>query len=242
MTQASGPFEPRVLGTLALAGLAALDATPVAQLLLSQPLVTATALGALWGDWQTAFEVGLVLQILAATTLPIGARTPEDYASGGVIGAGVALMAASHQPFAMYREGCAMIGVVAGLVSAVLGVALIKWQRRRHEGLSRWAEAMLREGHEGALAAAHRAAIVLAFAIGVTYCALWLAISVPFVTALAEHHSLRLSRAWTLAEPLWLGLGLAQLLHAFLERRLSRAAIYGVALVAAWLILIMGMP
>ena len=58
----------------------------MAQTLLSQPLVTATALGALWGDWLTAFEVGLVLQILAASTLPLGARTPEDYATGGVIG------------------------------------------------------------------------------------------------------------------------------------------------------------
>ena len=242
MTSLHGPFDPRVLGTLALAGIAALDATPVAQLLLSQPLVTATALGALWGDWTTAFQVGLVLQILAASTLPIGARTPEDYASGGVIGAGVAIIAANHQPFAMYRESCAMLGVVAGLVSAMLGVLLIKWQRRRHEGLSRWAEAMLRDGHEGSLAAAHRAAIVLSFAIGVTYCALWLALVTPLVATLAEHHSLRLARAWTLAEPLWLGLGLAQLLHAFLERRLARAAVFGVALVAAWLILIMGMP
>ena len=38
------------LATVALGGVAALDAEPVAQTLLSQPLVTATVLGYLWGD------------------------------------------------------------------------------------------------------------------------------------------------------------------------------------------------
>jgi len=85
------------VGTLAVGGLAALDGTPVAQTLASQPLVTATILGALWGDWSTALGVGVVLQILAASTLPIGARTPEDYSVGGVVGAGVALTIAARR-------------------------------------------------------------------------------------------------------------------------------------------------
>jgi mannose/fructose/N-acetylgalactosamine-specific phosphotransferase system component IIC len=58
----------------------------------SQPLITATLLGLIWGDWATAITVGTVLQILAASTLPIGARSPEDYAVGGVAGTGAALL------------------------------------------------------------------------------------------------------------------------------------------------------
>ena len=81
------------VGTLVVGGLAALDGTPVAQTLASQPLVTATILGALWGDWSTALGVGVVLQILAASTLPIGARTPEDYSVGGVVGAWLVIVA-----------------------------------------------------------------------------------------------------------------------------------------------------
>ncbi|HTM58484.1 MAG TPA: PTS sugar transporter subunit IIC [Candidatus Udaeobacter sp.] len=236
-----GLVDFRVLATLAVAGIAVLDATPVAQTLISQPLVTAAALGAVWGDWRTALEVGLVLQILSAATLPLGARTPEDYASGGVIGVAIALMAATLHPFEMVREACAMIGVVIGLVASILGVALLKWQRRRNEGLSRWCEEALAAGHEGALAAAHRAAIVLSFAIGVAYCAAWLALS-PWIAKLTSVESLRLAHAWNLAQPLWLGLGVAQLLHAFVQRRLGRAALYGMALVAAWLVLMVGTP
>ena len=75
---ATGPDGPgpdrravslQVFATLLLGGVAVLDATPVAQTLLSQPLVTATLLGALWGEWRVALEVGVVLQILAASTL-----------------------------------------------------------------------------------------------------------------------------------------------------------------------------
>jgi mannose/fructose/N-acetylgalactosamine-specific phosphotransferase system component IIC len=43
-----------LLLVLLIAGLAAVDATPFAQTLASQPLVTATVLGAVFGDWRTA--------------------------------------------------------------------------------------------------------------------------------------------------------------------------------------------
>jgi mannose/fructose/N-acetylgalactosamine-specific phosphotransferase system component IIC len=229
----------RILGTLLIGGIAALDATPVGQTLLSQPLITAAFLGALWGDWRTALEVGLLLQVLAASTLPIGARTPEDYATGGVIGTALALMLARHQPFEMYRQGCALLGCIAGMLSAVLGSSLLKWQRRSNEGLSRWCEEQLRAGNEGALAAAHRAAIVLSFSIGLAWCALWLGAGLPLLTHLAAGDSLRLSRAWGLAQPLCLGLGLAQMLNVFMKRRLGRSVLFAVSLIGTWLLLML---
>ena len=102
--------------TLLLGGLAALDATPVAQTFLSQPLVTGTLLGAVWGDWEVALEVAIVLQLLAASTVPVGARTPEDFAVGGVVGVGTALAIAAEQPFSVTRDASALLGVLVGLV------------------------------------------------------------------------------------------------------------------------------
>ncbi|MEO5988718.1 MAG: PTS sugar transporter subunit IIC, partial [Candidatus Eisenbacteria bacterium] len=160
--------------TLLLGGIAALDATPVGQTLLSQPLVTSTALGLLWGDLPTALAVGVVLQILAASTLPVGSRTPEDYATGGVVGAGMALAIGGSAPYEQWRDAAQLVGVFAGMLAAMGGVPLIKWQRRLTEGLSHWTEAQLRDGHERALGQAHGAAVALAFAVGVAYCALWL--------------------------------------------------------------------
>ena len=231
-----------IVGALALAGIAALDATPVGQTLLSQPLVTASVLGALWGDWPTAIGVGVVLQILAASTLPIGARTPEDYAVGGVVGVTIALMLARDEPFEMARQTGMLLGCLAGLVSATIGVPLIKWQRRRNEGLSRWCEAEVAGGNSAALAQANGAAIVLAFAVGVAFAGLCIAAGWWSLRGLVEHESVRLARAWSLAHPLWLGLGVAQLLNAFVQRRLTRAALFGGSLLVAWLAWMVGTP
>jgi len=232
----------RVAATALLGGIATLDATPVGQTLLSQPLVTATLLGWLWGDWATALAVGVVLQILAASTLPIGARTPEDYASGGVVGAGVALLLAPHGDLQPWREAAQLVGVLTGLVAAATGVPLIRWQRRRNEGLARWCEAEVRAGRENAPGIANAAGATLSFGVGVAFCALWIAVAALALRGVVENESLRLSRAWTLAQPLWMGFGLAQLLHAFVQRRLTRAGVFAAAMIGAWLTLVMGMP
>ena len=223
--------------TIALGGIAALDATPVAQTLLSQPLITASILGLLWHDWPLALQVGLVLQVFAAGTLPVGARTPEDYATGGVIGTGIALALSRSAPFAVAHDACAMIGVVSGMIAAAAGVPLLKWQRRRNEGLSRWCEDSLRRGDARALGSAHTAAVVLAFGVGVVFTAVLLAAG-SALRPLVAHHSLRLARAWTLAQPVWLGLGLGHLLHAFVQRRFTRAALFGLGLVVGWILLV----
>lgn len=224
--------------TLALGGVAALDAVPLSQALLSQPLVTGVVLGVLWQQPALALSVAFVLQILAASTLPVGARTPEDYALGGVVGTGVALLLFTQQPFNLARDACAFAGVGTGLVASVVGVPFIKWQRRRNEALSRWCEESLRAGSEGALGVAHGAAVVLAFAVGVALTAIFLAAGYWVLRGTVETQSLRLGRAWSYAEPLWIGLGLAHLLNAFAQRRLLRAALFGASLVAAWVFLV----
>jgi mannose/fructose/N-acetylgalactosamine-specific phosphotransferase system component IIC len=225
------------LATIALGGLAVVEATPVAQALLSQPLVTASVLGLLWGQWELALRIGIVLQVLAASTLPVGARTPEDYAAGGVVGTGVGLAIATRSSFLLLDDAAAVAGVLAGLVAAIVGVPLIRWQRRRNEGLARWCEARLRAGDTGALGAAQGAGVVLAFGVGVGYSAVCLALGVGLLGPLVEAQSLRLARAWALAQPLWIGLGLAYLLQAFVQRRLTRAAAFAAALLGAWLVL-----
>lgn len=232
-------MNPRWFATVLLGGVAALDATPVAQTLLSQPLVTASVVGALWSEWRLALQVGIVLQVFAAGTSPLGARTPEDYASGGVVGAAAAVLLSRGAPFAPAQDACALVGSLAGILAAVAGVPLIKWQRRRHEGLSRWVEGELNAGREAALGQAHAASVVLAFAVGVAFCAAFLAACVWLLPALVQHQSLRLARAWSLAQPLWLGVGLAQLLSAFVQRRFMRAALFGLGLVVGWILLLL---
>jgi len=149
---------------------------------------------------------------------------------------------AGHTTLQPWRDAAQLVGVFVGMLAATTGIPLLKWQRRRNEGLSRWCEAELAAGHEGALARASAAGVAMAFAIGVASCAAWIALGTLPLRAFVEHESLRLSHGWTLAQPLWLGFGLAQLLNAFIQRKLTRAAVFGAAMVGAWLTLVMGTP
>jgi mannose/fructose/N-acetylgalactosamine-specific phosphotransferase system component IIC len=231
----------QILLTILLGGVAAVDAMPVAQSLLFQPLVTSGVLALLWGGdasvMALALEVGLVLQVFAAGTLPIGSRTPEDYATGGVVGTGVALALATHVPFGMGHDACAMAGSLCGMVTATLGVPVLKWQRRRNESLSRWCEEALRRGEFSALSRAHAASVAVAFAAGVVFCAVFLAAGSWALRPVVEQHSIRLAKAWSMVHPVWLGLGLAHLLNAFVQRRFTRAALFGFGLITGWILL-----
>jgi hypothetical protein len=169
--------------------------------------------------------------------MPVGARTPEDYAVGGVVGAGLALALSASQSFALARDGCALLGVIGGLVTASAGVPLLKWQRRRNEGLARWCEREVQAGQTAALFQSHAAAVSLSFATGVGLSAVGLAAGILGLGALVRDDSLWLVRAWSVARPLWLGIGLAQLLRAFVQRRLWRVVVFGAALLSGWLAL-----
>ena len=233
-------MNPQILYTIVLGGIAALDAAPVAQTLLSQPLVTGTLLAFIWGDWQTALETAIILQIFASTTLPVGARTPEDYAVGGVVGTGLALALASQDSIEFVRQASVMLGVIAGMLSAAFGVRLLKWQRRRNESLGRWCEAQLRGGDTAALAVSHRAAVFLAFGVGLGYTAACLLLGLWALSGMVTSESLWFARAWALAKPILIGAGLATLLNGFVQRRLARAALFGFALIGTWLALMLG--
>ncbi len=226
----------QLLGTVLMGGVAGADASALAQLLISQPLVTATLLGLLWHDVPLALSAGSVLQMMAAGALPLGARTPEDYSAGGVVGASVTLVLAQGHPFTSSRDAAVLLGVLAGMLASMGGVPLARWQRRRNEGLARWAEQELLSGARGVLLQASWAGVALAFGLGVSYCALCLALGVWLGSHWVAVESLRLANAWLLAQPLWMGFGVAQLLYAFIRRRPRRALLFAAALTAGWVV------
>jgi len=70
-----------------LGGLASLDSTEALQSMWSQPLVSATLAGWLWGDWQAGLKIGILFQLIWLWYLPLGANLFPDPASGGVVAA-----------------------------------------------------------------------------------------------------------------------------------------------------------
>ena len=166
--------------------------------------------GWLWGDAFAGVQVGSLLQLFALAGLPLGGRTPEDFASAGVVGPVVALSVRHELPMAPFATPL-VLGVVAGLVAAVIGRVLVRWLRARNVGLARWAEEEVAAGRLASLDRAQWLGVAHAFAIGAGFT---LAGSVALATAARaaiRFDALAVEHATRLSEPaLWgLGAGLA---------------------------------
>jgi len=81
-----------------LGGVCYLDRTAACQLMLHRPLVAATLMGAIFGNFHAGAQVGIVLELIYLVHLPVGASLPPDD-TGAAIFAGSAAAAVSTGPF-----------------------------------------------------------------------------------------------------------------------------------------------
>jgi mannose/fructose/N-acetylgalactosamine-specific phosphotransferase system component IIB len=212
-------------------GVAALDAEPVAP----DPAVAAAGdrhrAGLPVGRLATAFEVGIVLQVLAASTAAgriAHARGLRDRRRGR---SRSRARAREHQPFTIAKQGCAMLGRAGRHGGRDRRHPAAQVEAAPQRGLARWCEEAVRAGDPTRRTRARVRRVVLSFALGVTYTALCLGRGCC-CSSLAAKSRCDWRARWSLARPLWLGLGLAQVLTAFLQRRLTRGVAFGTALLA----------
>ena len=122
-----------------LGALLGLDVVGFPQMLISRPIVAATAAGALAGAPQPGLIVGATLECFALETLPFGASRYPEWASASVVAGALFAAAPPDAP------GSLTTAVLAGLLIAWLGgwsmVQLRKLNayraRARHEAVAR---------------------------------------------------------------------------------------------------------
>ena len=141
-----------LLETLPLAMLGALlglDVVSFPQIMISRPIVAATAAGAFIGNPPAGLLIGVVLEMIALDTLPFGAARYPEWGSASVVGG--ALFAS--QPTGM--PGALPASVLAALLTAsISGWSMVVLRRliaSRLEGL----RDQLEEGSRRALLSFH---------------------------------------------------------------------------------------
>jgi len=166
--------------------------------------------GAIWGDAYSGMQVGALLQLFALAGLPLGGRTPEDFASAGVVGPSIALYLRHQLPTASFAAPL-VCGTAAGLIVALFGRLLVRWLRARNVGLAHWLDKELGAGNAGAVDTAHALGVFHAFALGASFVLVSTVALALCARQLVAFDALAVERASTLAEPaLWgLGAGLA---------------------------------
>jgi mannose/fructose/N-acetylgalactosamine-specific phosphotransferase system component IIC len=208
-----------------LGGCLAADATALAQLLISQPLVGGALTGLIWGEPVLCTKVGAMLQLFALTRPPVGGRTPEDFASAGVAGPAVAVLL--ERSLAYSTESAILVSaVVTGLAVALAGRPLIGWLRLRNEALVRWSETEVRAGRAGALDLTHWLGVLHAFALGTAVTLAGIGAGTAVAGWALSFDAVSVGRAARLAEPVLWGLGAGLAARQFVNFRRGSGAVF----------------
>ena len=137
---------------LALLGwgtLCGIDLVSVPQMMIARPLVAGALAGAILGDVETGLRLGVLFELFQFDILPVGAVRYPEYGP-----ATVAAVSAAHA----VRGGFGL-GVIVGLVIALLGGLSLEALRRLNARAANRALALIEAGDAAALVRVHVAAI-----------------------------------------------------------------------------------
>jgi len=149
--------------------LVGLDLVSVPQVMIARPLVAGTVAGAMLGDLPTGLQIGIVFELFQHDILPMGAVRYPEYGP-----ATVAAVSAAHATSGADGFG---LGVIVGLVTAIIGGSSIHLMRRLNANAVRKAAPVLETGDIRTLVRVHVQSILrdaIRAAI-VTSIGLWLA-------------------------------------------------------------------
>ena len=138
---------PEVVGLLVLGTLVGLDLVSGPQIMLSRPLVSGAAAGALLGDVRAGLTVGTLLELFQLDVLPVGAVRYGDYGIGAVAGTA----AAAHAP-GLIGTG---VAVCLGLAIALAGEWSLQILRRVNTARMMRLRSALDAGEWAAIRRAH---------------------------------------------------------------------------------------
>jgi len=215
-------------------GVCALDATAAWQVMLSQPLVSASVAGLLTGHPATGAAIGILLQMLWSGSIPVGSRPMPDAPVASVSGVWFASTLLDGSP-ALPVPMAHLAGVLAALAMALVGRETIMLERELNRRLFVRYLDRLRAGRAGGPGGVQTAGVALAFARGFTLCLAAIAV----LAALAGPAGrLAPTGAFDGAGVLLLmgGLGAGALFNAFVRRSRSRLTAFAGGLVFAFLL------
>lgn len=116
-----------------LGALLLLDKYALGEFGLSQPIITGTIIGALFGDMQTGIFIGAVIQLFFLGGLPIGRDIPPDGQVAGITGVSSFFLLRTANTY----EHALFAAIILALISAIGGGAADIVARRMNEKLYR---------------------------------------------------------------------------------------------------------
>jgi mannose/fructose/N-acetylgalactosamine-specific phosphotransferase system component IIC len=138
-----------LLALLGWGTLCGIDLVSVPQMMIARPLVAGAFAGAILGDVETGLRLGVLFELFQFDILPVGAVRYPEY--------GPATVAAVYAAYG--ARGGFGLGVIVGLVIALLGGGSLQLLRRLNARAANRALALIDAGDAAALVRVHVAAI-----------------------------------------------------------------------------------
>ena len=102
-----------------LGAIISLDTVAVFQILISQPIIACTLIGWLSNDPLTGIHIGLMMQLIWISTLPVGAVTFPDGNLGAIIAAIIAVNSVGIMP--EFSNLVILFSIIFGLLMSFVG-------------------------------------------------------------------------------------------------------------------------
>ena len=126
-----------------LGSLLVLDTTVAFQFLISQPLIACTLLGLFLGDMQLGVQIGMYMQLLWLSSMPVGAAiVPEGNIAAIVV---TALVIRFNQNYENFNT-ILICAILFGVLVSYLGGELVVFYRKKNQFLLQKAIAYAQKG------------------------------------------------------------------------------------------------
>jgi mannose/fructose/N-acetylgalactosamine-specific phosphotransferase system component IIC len=143
-----------------LGSLLILDTTVAFQFLISQPLIACTLLGWFLGDAQLGLQIGVYLQLLWLSSIPVGAAIVPEGNVAAIIVTGLVVR---HHQIYDYFNTLLICGLLLGILVSYLGGELVVISRKSNRLFLEKMMNYTRKGSLGALTVINFLALVFHF-------------------------------------------------------------------------------
>ncbi|HEX9653910.1 MAG TPA: PTS sugar transporter subunit IIC, partial [bacterium] len=206
-------------------GLVYLDTDAVGQFMISQPLVSCTAAGAIFDNWQIGLTMGLLMQLPYLVEIPVGGAKIALGNLGAYVAAGMA--AKSSQVFGGEHTNLVLaLSVLYGVFVSLAAIPLQDILRRRvNRTLLMRADAAAEMGALEKISQLQYVGAGCAFVFGVLVCGLFAGVGSTMSRLLLPLSVEYVEGA--LFKPLLLGAGVGAVLWLFVKRNTLRHGFVG---------------
>ncbi len=151
-----------------LAGIVATDTTAGPQLMISEPIVTCTALGMLFGRPELGIMLGILFQLLWLAYLPLGAvRFTDNNMAAYIATASIMLSARLFEPAGTPIHAAIIPALITGTIVGVIGLHMRNIERRMNDRRTDKLISRFEAGETPSIPASIAAGLFTAFCKGV---------------------------------------------------------------------------